>query len=699
MSTRRVVPVFVSILMMAGVLTAPPAQAATTTPDTVTVTYTSSVVVIPTSVAGSAGDTFTLINDRNNDDGISFISIVNAGGSVSVGGTSCTTETSCKVYDKTSSPRNSVQVTIDIPGTTTIRRSIPGTWSTVGTLTAGSGGAAVSVAPVPSFVLNFDGNGGTCVTTSSGPVATGGWVAVPLDGNCTRPGYTLIGFSTSPSNDPGGVFIPAGGSTAVTGDNTLYAQWKVRVSADWTANECPGADVHDINPGESVTLPAAKACGGRVLVGWALEPSAGAQVAYQPGQTVAPLSNLTVWAVWAPAHFISLTCPIVPESPVDVFPVAEGANLTLPTECGGRAVSTWTTNADGTGASYPAGASISAPADLMLYATAKSGTVTITWRGNKGSCPDLTTTVEWGSIFVPAACTRPDHSIIGWTTDGSPDGPSLVDTALRRDVDAYPIWTKTPNVRAAWVYGCPTVVKQAATWDEDKGQFQVTLPEASGCSNPPYELLGWNTAADGTGADARAGEVVAVEADTDYFAQWGVPITFDYNITDGSASCPPVVVVEPFGKKFDLPEGSSCERPKFLLGNWATMPTWQLGVDPHLVQPGKRATALVPLTYYAWWGAARRRRVRCRRRFLRAKHLDGGQPGSVHPTHGGRLLEVRAPAGRLGVDGQRREAPPCARSAVDRGVVHGFSPHLRGAMGVDQPLLCSGSPRRRLARL
>ena len=170
MSVRRVwLAVIAMAVLFAGMAgLAAPASAATTTPDTVTVTYTSSLVVTPTSLAGSADDTFTFVNDRDNDNGLSYVSIVNAGGSVSVGGTSCTTETTCKVYDKTSLPRNTVTVTVTTPGTTTIRRFADdhvggGTWSTVGTLTISGGSGSSGGVTDPALVyptVTFDAIGG-----------------------------------------------------------------------------------------------------------------------------------------------------------------------------------------------------------------------------------------------------------------------------------------------------------------------------------------------------------------------------------------------------------------------------------------------------------------------------------------------------------------------------------------------------------
>jgi hypothetical protein len=80
------------------------------------------------------------------------------------------------------------------------------------------------VLPPPEFTLQFDANGGTCSVTSSGRVVVDRWVPVPSEQDCSRPGFTLVGFNPSADgSDPLG-FAP-GALTRVTGDNTLYAIW------------------------------------------------------------------------------------------------------------------------------------------------------------------------------------------------------------------------------------------------------------------------------------------------------------------------------------------------------------------------------------------------------------------------------------------------------------------------------------------
>jgi hypothetical protein len=85
-------------------------------------------------------------------------------------------------------------------------------------------GTDAVVLPPVEHTLGFNANGGTCTLTSSGPIIDGVWIQVPTAQQCSRPGYTLLGWNPrADGGDPLG-FDP-GGWTVMTGDNELYAIW------------------------------------------------------------------------------------------------------------------------------------------------------------------------------------------------------------------------------------------------------------------------------------------------------------------------------------------------------------------------------------------------------------------------------------------------------------------------------------------
>ena len=99
--------------------------------------------------------------------------------------------------------------------------------------------------PTPTWTLTFNATNGSCVTVpNTGPDSS--WIRVPSASECFRSDFTLQGWATSPAfpvtqateqvrkgwgaidetiNGLRMIFIPAGGFTALSADNVLYAIW------------------------------------------------------------------------------------------------------------------------------------------------------------------------------------------------------------------------------------------------------------------------------------------------------------------------------------------------------------------------------------------------------------------------------------------------------------------------------------------
>jgi uncharacterized protein YjbI with pentapeptide repeats len=608
-------------VLAAALAAAPPANAATTSPDTVKVTYTSSVVVTPTSIAGSAGDTFTFINERNQDNGLSYVSIVDNGGSVTMGGTPCTADTSCKVFDKTSLPYNSAVVTVVTTGTVTVRRYLvpsgggAGTWSTVGTLTIGTGGSSGSTAPAPTptFTLTYDGNGGQCSPSTSGLVATGAVVTLPLVGQCVRDGYTLKGFDTVPMYGPY-MWLEPGTPVPVIGSNRLYAIWGVALVADSTHNQCPGHTTEWAPASGKVTAPKSWNCGSDILIGWSNQPDDARPLAYLPGQEFTISRSTTLWGIWVPRKTVTYQCATVPGTPAATQEVGANWNFTTASTCGGRLVYSWNTLEDGSGQSFAPGVSAKASEDLTLYAQ-NGPQYTVTWMPNGGTCNASTSTLYWGEpLTLPAdkTCTRAGQALTGWNTTADGLGTELLDTPVTKNVTVYAVWKTIPVLTAQWTgSACPnTMVK--ATWSRTKKAFEVLLPSASGCTNGPYVLREWTYPDPANIFASRnnyvAGSTLAITADSLLYSAWNVPMFFDGN----GGTCPTTSIAPEFSRPFQLPSRSECQRDGYALKSWAltASPT------PSALQfaQGSYLTAMVPSTLYAQWA----------RRYTLTFDSDGG---------------------------------------------------------------------------
>ncbi len=604
---RKILVYASAITLLATILGAAPATAATTTPGTVTIDYVDSgVTVAPTSVSGAVGDTFTLLNNRN-DNNASFISIVNNTGTVSVGGTNCGTETDCKVFDTTSGPKNSVTVTITMGGDTTIRRYLnSGAWSTVGTLTLNAGQPSIPNVdlPIPDYTVEVNGNGGSCVQTQLGPKPKGTWVKVPLAGECYREGYILTGFTTTPSNSSGSWFFPPSASTLLSSDGKIYAQWSMFFAADRVNNACPGNTTQLVTVGQTVTMPAVQTCGAEVLSGWATDPSTGAPAIYKPGQQVAIGENsLTVWGTWAPLDTVNFWCTptlqIATRAPDASSQVTRGTTIPTPTTCGGKPVFKWNASNAANAKTVTAGAQTIANIN-DYYHRVTDQTVDITLRPNNGTCTESTITLTWGSEFTGTTCTRPGFRFFGWNSKADGTGTDFADTFVTSNITVFAKWVSKPTVKANWVFKCTSPVGLDPSWNRTEAKYFVTLPAASDCANPPYSLMSFNTKADGTGTVAAPAATVSVNQDTTWFAQWGAPITLNFNQPNGGASCASQTIMVPFGSNFTLPTGGACMIVKSAVDSWTLTPTPTSTATKFAA--GTEIPVVTAATLYAQWG-------------------------------------------------------------------------------------------------
>ena len=328
---RRSLASAASISLALGLLVGlgPPSNASTNL-GTVTVNYVSSGgsgtwTIVPSSLSGSVGDTFVLLNQRDSDNNRAdtFVSLQNDSGSVSIGATSCTGTGTCAVLDTTATPRNSATFTISSGGTIRVIRSNRGSVSQIGTLTITSSSSGGGVVPTPSYTASADPNGGSCSGNMSWTripsiEAFAGVFALPTASACSRTNFALAGWSSS-ANATKPEFEPGATYTMGDSDVMLFAVWRpVGVEVVYDANV--GLETQCIAGGTNLTTAAERrskatvvAVGsatattapcsptGLALTGWALTGD-GASVA-AAGAALPPAltsgSSVTLYAKWS----------------------------------------------------------------------------------------------------------------------------------------------------------------------------------------------------------------------------------------------------------------------------------------------------------------------------------------------------------------------------------------------------------------
>lgn len=195
---KRVTTVLASLGLLAGGITVTaPAASAAVSPSSVTFDCSSTAGIPATTFTGQIGDTFTITNTPTTTNDACSVppnSVVSGSSMIADGATETFTITSAGTFAVEDNGANAVTMTV------VLSEYNPPT-------------------PPPSiYTVSLNADGGSC-PISSLRGTSGTWAALPSD--CTKSGFTLSGWST-----PFGAstFAP-GQSIALTGDNTLTAQW------------------------------------------------------------------------------------------------------------------------------------------------------------------------------------------------------------------------------------------------------------------------------------------------------------------------------------------------------------------------------------------------------------------------------------------------------------------------------------------
>ncbi len=187
-------------------------------------------------------------------------------------------------------------------------------------------------------------------------------------------GESFLGWFSTPS---GGGLVGVGGSSLVTtSDVTLYAQWQSLPSftVAFQSNGSPTSLAPLVGViGDTATIPTSDALSqsGVTFGGWNTMPD-GSGVTYQPGATLSPLGDTTLYAVWQalPTMTVSFNLNGAPGSMTSLH-AAQGSVVSLPTSAGvarsGYRFTGWATGRSG-GTRYSPGAHVSLNSSLALYA-------------------------------------------------------------------------------------------------------------------------------------------------------------------------------------------------------------------------------------------------------------------------------------------------------------------------------------------
>ncbi len=226
-----------------------------------------------------------------------------------------------------------------------------------------------------SVTASFSDNGGS---GSISPIQdpSGTMVTLPIASDLTRVDFALTGWNTV-ANGTGTEYAP-GGSVVLTSNETLYAQWTETspIQIQFLTNGGSGSDA--TLTGEldaTVTLPGVTGLtyGGYTLTSWNTLAN-GTGTSYSLDATITLSTPLTLYAQWTPAA-ASLTISLSANGGSGSLSALTGlpnSTVTLPSATSvvraGYTLSSWNTEANGSGTSYSSGQTLTLTSTLTLYA-------------------------------------------------------------------------------------------------------------------------------------------------------------------------------------------------------------------------------------------------------------------------------------------------------------------------------------------
>ncbi|MFD0711821.1 InlB B-repeat-containing protein [Paenibacillus sp. GCM10027626] len=408
----------------------------------------------------------------------------------------------------------------------------------------------------PTYTVTYDDNGSTegYVPIDSHAYEQGETVTVLRNsGDLWKTGYRFAGWNTQA--DGQGTNYATGATFAMgTSNVTLYAKWEAKPTYTVTYDDNGSTegyvptDSRAYEQGETVTV--LRNSGdlwktGYRFAGWNTQAD-GQGTSYAAGATfVMGTSNIILYAKWIANPTYTVTYDDNGSTdggvPSDNNVYEKGQTVTVLRNSGdlvkaGHTFAGWNTQADGQGTDYAAGATFAMGTEnVTLYAkwTAKP-TYTVTYNGNGstgGSVPADSGAYESGSTVTVLGntgnLTKSGHTFAGWNTQADGQGTSYATGATfeigTANVTLYAKWTANPTYTVTYNgNGSTGGSVPADSGAYESGETVTVLGNTGNLTKSGYTFAGWNTQADGQGADYTASKTFVITKDTVLYAKWSI---------------------------------------------------------------------------------------------------------------------------------------------------------------------------------
>ena len=337
------------------------------------------------------------------------------------------------------------------------------------------------------------------------------------------------------------------GTTQVTSDMDLYAQWTIQYTVSYHANEgddTPNPATQAVTAGETIaTAPTVSRNGYTLNAQWNTQAD-GKGDSFSFGNGGTPVTaNMDLYAQWTINRYtVSYHANGGDDTP---NPATQEINhndiiATVPTvsRTGYTLNAAWNTQADGKGDSFSFGSGgTPVTANMDLYAQWTINTYTVSYNFNRGDSTEPSTeTVEHGGTATRPTTdpTRTGYTFNGWfdaATGGNEFNFGSGGTPVTADITLYAQWTiNTYTVSYNFNRGDSTEPSTETVEHGGIATRPTTEPTRTG-----YTFTGWFDAASGGSVYNFGTEVTA---NIELYAQWIKQYTVSYNVNGGESPAP-----------------------------------------------------------------------------------------------------------------------------------------------------------------
>ena len=434
-----------------------------------------------------------------------------------------------------------------------------------------------------SFTVSFNLNGGTGAIPSALVVEAGQMIVLPRSNGFSRFGYAFNGWNTRA--DGTGDDFAADALFTPSSDITLFARWVTVFTVTFHANGGVGIPPPPMtDQGHGVILPAGSGLlrEGFDFGGWNTRAD-GTGSNHGVSTIFRPENNITLYARWNPSNIIvNFTVSFNINGGTGTTPnpqtVATGSGVTLPSSAGfsrqDHLFIGWNTRADGTGTNHGTGAIFTPTEDTTLFARWSAFvTVSFNANGGTGTLPNSQTVEPGREITLPSGegLSMQGHTFAGWNTRADGLGINHGAGTAFTPVDSIVLFARwNPVSNFVVSFNINNGTGTAPNPQTVAVGSSLTLPGSTGFFRSGHVFAGWNTMANGTGANHGAGTAFTPTSNITFYARWAATVTVSFNLNGGTGTIPPMQTVE-VGREISLPPGTGLTKPGgFIFDGWNT---------------------------------------------------------------------------------------------------------------------------------